>query len=227
MVHAANLGHRLMALVDDHQCVVRQIIEQRGRRLAFRASGQVPRVVLDAVAVADLLHHLQIEHRPLMKALRLEHLAFRFQLSAAPDELGLDELDRGPGFIARRHEMRLRIDGDLVVAPAAFARERIERRQGVDIIAEQLDSQRLFFIRGIHFDHVAAHAERAAGEFHVVALVLDFDEFLEDLLARNALAELQRQQHAVISLGRSQTVDARHARDDDDVAPLEQRPRRR
>ena len=64
--------------------VGRQVVEQRRRRLARRAPGQVPRVVLDPVAVADLLDHLEIEHRPLVQAVRLEDLALRLELSAVP-----------------------------------------------------------------------------------------------------------------------------------------------
>ena len=79
-IHAADLRNGLMALVDDHQRVVGQVVEQRRRRLARRAAGEVARVVLDAVAVADLPHHLEVEHRPLVQPLRLEQLALRFEL---------------------------------------------------------------------------------------------------------------------------------------------------
>ena len=41
------------------------------------------------------------------------------------------------------------------------------------------------------------------------------------------LPDLQRDGHGGIGLGRADAVDARHRGDDDDVAPLEQRPRRR
>ena len=123
--------------------------------------------------------------------------------------------------------MRLRVDGNLVVLAPALARQRIERRERIDVVAEELDAQRLLFVRRVHLDDVAAHAEGAAREVGLVALVLDFHELAENLIARNALAELQRQQHAVVRLGRSEAVDARHARDDDDVAALEERPRRR
>jgi hypothetical protein len=61
----------------------------------------------------------------------------------------------------------------------------------------------------------------------VVALVLDLDELAEDLVAADPLAALERQQHAVVRLRGAEAVDARHARDDDDVAALEERPRRR
>ena len=80
----ADLRHGLMALVDDDEGVLRQVVEQRRRRLAGRPPGQVPRVVLDAVAVADLLDHLEIEHRPLVQPVGLEDLALGLELAAIP-----------------------------------------------------------------------------------------------------------------------------------------------
>ena len=193
-----------MALVDDQQRIVRQVVEQRRRRLAGRPAGEMPRVVLDAVAVADLLHHLEVEHRPLMQPLRLEHLAQSTRArSAARSSSALIDSTADPRLLARRDEMRLRIDGDLVVLAAALPGQRIERRQRIDIVAEQLDAKRLLFVRRIDLDDVAAHAERAAREVDVVALVLDLDELAEDLLARDALSQLQRQQHAVVRLRRA------------------------
>ena len=61
----------------------------------------------------------------------------------------------------------------------------------------------------------------------IVALVLDFHQLAQDLVAADALTPLERQQHAVIRFRRTEAVDARHAGDDDDIAPFEQRSRRR
>ncbi len=72
-VHAADLRHRLVAFIDDQDGVLRQVVQQRRRRLAGRPPGEVPRVVLDAVAVADLADHLEVEHRALVQALRFQH----------------------------------------------------------------------------------------------------------------------------------------------------------
>ena len=130
--------------------------------------------------------------------------------------------------VARRHEVRLRDRprsrscrrNDLPVSGSNVT-------QLVDLVAEQPDAQRRLLVRRIHLDDVAAHAERAAAELVVVALVLDLDELAEDLVAIHPLPALERQQHAVVRLGRAQAVDARHAGDDDDVAALEERARRR
>jgi hypothetical protein len=64
-----------VAFVDDEERVLRQIVQEGRRGLAGRTAGEVPRVVLDAVAVPDFLDHLEVEHRPLVQALRLEHFS--------------------------------------------------------------------------------------------------------------------------------------------------------
>ncbi len=73
VIHAANLRHGLVALVDDDDDVLRQVVEQRRRRLPRQPARQVARVVLDPVAIADFLDHLEVEHRALVEPLRLQH----------------------------------------------------------------------------------------------------------------------------------------------------------
>ena len=87
MIHALQLRDGLMAFVDEDQVIVGQIIEQRGRRFAGQASGEMARIVFDAVAVADLPDHFQIEHGALVEALRFDQLAALFQLLLPPLEL--------------------------------------------------------------------------------------------------------------------------------------------
>ncbi len=97
--HAADLRHGDVALVDEHQRVVGQVLEQRRRRLAGLAAGEVARVVLDAGAGAGRLHHLHVEDGALLEALRLQQAAGVVQLVEALLELGLDGLD---GLLQRR-----------------------------------------------------------------------------------------------------------------------------
>ncbi len=72
VVHAADLRHGDVALVDDDQRVLRQVVDQGRRGLARAVPGQVARVVLDAVAEAELAQHLHVEEGPLLEPLRLE-----------------------------------------------------------------------------------------------------------------------------------------------------------
>ena len=72
----------------------RQVVDQRRRRLARLASGQVARVVLDALAEAQLVQHLEVEARALLDALRLDQLALALEELDALAQLDLDRLDR-------------------------------------------------------------------------------------------------------------------------------------
>ena len=75
LVHAADLRHRDVALVDEQDGVLGDVLEQGRRRLAGRAAGQVARVVLDARAGARGHDHLEVGDRALLDPLGLEQLA--------------------------------------------------------------------------------------------------------------------------------------------------------
>ncbi len=72
--HGTDLRHRDVGFIDDEQAIPRQVVKQGGRRLPRRAAGEVATVVLDAGAVAQLLHHLHVELGTLVDALLLHQL---------------------------------------------------------------------------------------------------------------------------------------------------------
>ena len=100
------------------------------------------------------------------------------------------------------------IDRHAVVATQRLAGERVEGHQLVDLVAEQPDAQRRLFVGRVDLDDVAANAEGATPELDVVALVLDLDQLAQDVIPPDPLAALERQQQAVVRLGRTQAVDA-------------------
>src|SRR5207247_8436432 len=110
LVHAAELRDADVALVDDHQRVVRQIIDQGGWRLARLAPREVARVVLDALAEAKLRQHLEVEARALLDALRLDQAARLLEELDAAAQLRLDRLDGAQRGLARRHVVAGRIN---------------------------------------------------------------------------------------------------------------------
>ena len=125
------------------------------------------------------------------------------------------------------HVMALGIDGQARVLLLHGAEERVDLRERFDLVAEELNAVGRFVVGGEDLDHVAAHAEGAAAEVGVVALVEDFDQAPRNILAADALAFFEQQQHPVVSLGRAQAVDATDRADDDGVAALEERARGR
>ena len=68
-------GTVTMAFVGEHQRVVGDVFEQRRRRLAGAAAGQVARIVLDAGAASGGLHHLDVEGGALLQPLRFQQAA--------------------------------------------------------------------------------------------------------------------------------------------------------
>ena len=93
-IHAADLRDRDVALVDEDQRVVGQILEQRRRRLAGFAAGQVARIVFDAGAGASRLDHLHIKLATLRQTLRLEQPPRLLKLLQPPLQLLANALDR-------------------------------------------------------------------------------------------------------------------------------------
>ncbi len=227
-VHAADLRNRRVALVDEQQRVVGQVVEQARRRLAGAAPREIARVVLDPVAVADLEDHLQVEARALLEPLRLDELVRTAQPLELQREIGADLVHAGEQRLARRDVVRLRVDRRARHALRDLARQRVEVADLLDLVVEQLDAHGLLLrLRGKDVDDVAAHAIRAAREVERVARVLELRQAAQEiaLVQRRAAGEMQ--DHAVVCLWIAEAVDSRHRRHDDDVAPLEHRFRRR
>ena len=161
LVLAVELGHRLVALVDDQQEVVGEEVEQRVRRLARRPPVERRRVVLDPVAVADLLHHLEVVLRAHPEALRLEELALLLEQGEPLLELVLDAHDRLPHALVAGDVVRGRVDDELVEHGHLLAGERVDDLDALDLVAEQLDADGRLLVGGVHLDRVAAHPELA------------------------------------------------------------------
>ena len=114
-MHAADLRHRHMALVDDAQKIVREVIDQRIRRLSGLTPIKMSRVVLDAAAKPHGFQHLKIVVHAHLQPLSLKQLALFLELLQAPAQLLLDGLDSVLHLGARRHVMGGRPDGQCLV----------------------------------------------------------------------------------------------------------------
>ena len=78
-VHGPYLGQRDMALVDDRQEIVREIVQQTERTCPRRTAVKVTGVVLYAAAVSQLTDHLYVIAHPLFQAVCLLMLADLFE----------------------------------------------------------------------------------------------------------------------------------------------------
>ncbi len=222
LVLAVQLRHGHVRLVEDHEVVVGEEVEQGVRRRAPTAALDGSGVVLDAVAEAELLHHLEVVLGAHAQALRLEQLALGLEPGQALLQLGLDAGDGRLHALFAGHVVGGREHDELVEGGHQLAGEGIDLGDGLDLVAEELDAHGVLVVGRVDLDGVAADAELAAHEVHVVALVLHVDEAPEDVPLLVLLADPDVQQLLLVLLGRAQAVDARDRRDDDGVAPGEQ-----
>jgi hypothetical protein len=121
-------GTGLMRLVDEDDEVAREVVEQREGMRARRAALEDARVVLDPVAEAELLHHLEVVLGALAQAVRLEHLVLLLQLLDALLELVADLADGALDCRLGGDVLRRRPDRDVVELRQDLAADRVEVR---------------------------------------------------------------------------------------------------
>ena len=224
LVLRVELRDRDVALVDDEQPVLREVVEQGVGRLAVDAPVDVHRVVLDAVAVPDLLDHLEVVLGAHAQPLRLEELAVLLEPREPLLQLGFDA-DHGLAHdLVAGDVVRGREDDELGELVHLLAGERIDDRDALDLVAEELDAGDGLLVRRMELDGVAADTELAAAQRRVVALVLHVDELAKDRALVALLTDLRDEELALVLLRVAHAVDAGDRRDDDDVSPGEQAP---
>ena len=133
-------------------------------------------------------------------------------------ELGADVVDGALDRRLRGDVLRRRPDREVVELREHLARERVEVRHLLDLVAEERDAVRRLLVRRLHLDDVALHAEAAAAEHRVVADVLRVDELAQQQVAVVLGADLEVDHPLAPLLRRAEAVDAGDGRDDDDVA---------
>ena len=215
-----------MRLINEQQPVVGEVVEQRPRRGARRAPGEVTRVVLDAGAVAHLAHRLEVVAGALIEPCRLQQLAGGAQLDEALPQLFLDGDQRLIEPLLRGHEVLRRVDGDVVRVAEQLAAQGVDGDDALDLVAPEVDAHRQILVGGKDGERIAAHTERAAHQGHVVAVVLHGDELADERGAVDVPAPLQALHERVVLARLAEAIDARDRGHDDHVAALEQRPRR-
>ena len=136
LMHAANLRHGHMALVDDAKEVIGEVIEQRIRRLARLSAVKVTRVVLDSAAEPHGLEHFEVVVHAHLKTLRLEQLAFFFELRQTVAQLFLNALDGAVHLGASGHIMRSRPDGKRLVFVQDLARHVVYLLDALDLVPQ-------------------------------------------------------------------------------------------
>jgi hypothetical protein len=105
LIHAADLRDGGVAFIDEHERRLLEEIQQRAGRGTGFAAGEMAAVVLDALAEAHLLHHLDVILRAHLDALRFEQFAFLLEPRHALLGLLADFHDGFAQLVAGRDEL--------------------------------------------------------------------------------------------------------------------------
>src|SRR6476646_3320671 len=172
------------------------------------------RIVFDSVAVAHGLDHLEIKASALMYTLRLNHAALGLKLADPGIQLAHNRVDSLRLALRLHHVVTLGVDRKPRILLLDGAEEGIDLGERLDLISEEFNAVCRFVVGGKDFDDVTAHAECAASEVHIVALVENFDQPASDVFAADVLTLFEQQQHSVVGFGRTETVNATYRADD-------------
>ena len=216
-----------MTLVDKQDKVVREKVEQRIRRLPRHSSVKVAGIVFDSAAIAHFADHFHVVIDAFLQALRFEQFSLFPKRRDRRAHIGQNLLQRAVALFLLDDIVARRIQIDVFERTNRFARHRIELIDRLDFVPPKRDAHRVFgTVYRKHFDHVAAHPKRRARKLDIAALVLDFDEAIEQRVPIHFHARTQRNRHREIFDRRAQSVNARDGCDDDHVSRLAQRARR-
>ena len=226
-VHAANLWHRDVALVDDAQKVFREVIDERIRGLARSAPVKMARVVLDPRAEAHRLDHFQVVIRAHLQALRFEKLAFLLELLQSLAQFVLDGTDCPIKLRTCGNVVGSGPDGKRLVFVEHLARDVVDLGDRLHLIAPEFHANGIVGIRREHVERVAANAEGAAFELVIVSIVLDVDQLVDDVVALGRLLLVEKDGQPRVIHRAADAVDAAHRGDHDAVATRKQSGRGR
>ena len=192
-IHRMDLWYGHVALVDDEEEVIREVVEEAEGALTRLTTIEVAGVVLDPRAVAQLADHLQVIGRALVEALGFEGTAFVLQLLYTLTEVDVDLPDGGVDLLLRRDEEVRGVDDEARHRPVFSTALWVEGSDALDLVVPEGHTVRHTveaFDGGEDIDGIALDTEVARGEGQAVVDVVIEDQVTLELLLTVALSLL-------------------------------------
>ena len=153
------------------------------------------------------------------EALRLQQFIVRLKPFEPFIKLFFDADDGFFNSLARRRIVAGRENRQASWLLQNLARQRINSRESLDLIAKKLHPHRRVLPGWENIYHVAAYPESAARKINIITLILNISQQADELILHPPLADCQLNRHISIRLRRTDAVNAADARHDDNIAP--------
>ena len=223
-VHRPDLRNRHMALVDEGDEIVREIVYQAEWPLSGLPAVQVSRVVLDTGAVAHLLDHLQVILDPLPESLCFQSLADLLEVFKLLPEVVLDHAHCLDGPFPGGDEVRGREYRSLLQLLDVSPGDWVYHRQRVYLVAEEFDPQSFVRPSEEDIDCVPAYPEGATLEIDFRPGVIRVHKLVQQSCEAPLLTFFQGDRLGVEVLRVAYAVEAGDAGDNNDIpSPRHQR----
>ena len=222
-VHGPDLGDGHMAFIHNKQKVFGKIVDEGIGGLPGLSAVKITGIVLYAVTVADLQHHLHVVGHPLLDALGFQRLLVVQKHLLLPVHIrlyvphGAFELFRPGGIMGGGEDGRMVADGQ------QFAGKGVDLGNPVDLIPEEADPVgAVFGAHGENIQNISPDPEGAPLKVHVVSLELNLHQPAHDLVALYLHARPQGDGELQVLRRISQCIDAGNGGNDDHIPPLVQ-----
>ena len=181
-------------------------------------------VILDALAEAHLFHHFEVVVGAHFEALCFDEFACFFEGGHLFGALLFDVVHRLLHGVAVGDELLGREEGVGLDAVDDCASQGVDGGDAFDFVTEELDADGGFVeVGGMNFDDIAANSELTAAKSDVVALEEEVDQFFQEFVTSDFLADPDGEHGVFVVIGTSQTIDAGNGGHDDDVLAGEDR----
>ena len=170
-IHGTYLGDGDVALVDNHQIVVGEEVEQAVRAFASLSAVEVTAVVLDARAMAQLLNHLHIILHTFLYPLGLDGVTGFLEESYLFYQVVLYLPDGDIGLFLCGHEEVGRIELILLESCQTIERYCVDLFQRVYLVIPESHTEHHLAISHSDVYCVALHTEAASLEVDIVSYI--------------------------------------------------------
>ena len=225
--HGVDLRQGDVALVHDHQVVLREIVDQAEGARALGAAVEITRVVFDAGAVPQLLDHLDVVFHALFDTLRLRRASGTLEEFDLPTQIQVYLLYGAVDALLGGYEEARGVERQVVERVDTLPRRGVDGLDGLDLVVVEHYAEALAaeLAEGRHDVHrVAVDAKRRRFQVAFGAGVERFDQLVEEMLVADDLPDPDVDGRGMEIRRVACAVEARYARYDDHVAaPRQQR----
>ena len=206
-----------MTFIDERHEILRKIVQQTERSAPRLPSVEITRIIFDARAIAEFIHHFYVELHSLFQSLRLERPPLGDEKVVTDDHVVLNVSNRLLHAILGRHEDVRRIDSDLLRRVYHYPVDWVEHFYLFQLLAPENKSTGIVAVSHVNVHRIAQHPERPALELGLVARVQRIDERKQQLVATHSRSHRERDRIVVKILGIAYAVETRNRRYHHDV----------